>query len=155
MHPDLRLVVRLQEIDNRLGDLAREIATLPKHIAEIEKRLISHERKLEADRAALSVNQKASGELETERATVVAGMMKATYQLYERVRKPRKGIGVAEAVDGRCSACNMSMRLQFFQDLKRSGQIMTCESCHRILYFNPSASIEGLPGESERITGAS
>ncbi len=252
MHPDLRLVVRLQEIDNRLGDLAREIATLPKHIAEIEKRLISHERKLEADRAALSANQKerkkcegdiqvqeqkisklkdqmlqaktndqyrafqheieycqkeilksedrilalmgesealdknvksaevalktekaqveaekqqarertavdqkASGELETERATVVAGMMKATYQLYERVRKPRKGIGVAEAVDGRCSACNMSMRLQFFQDLKRSGQIMTCESCHRILYFNPSASIEGLPGESERITGAS
>src|SRR5438034_6547064 len=58
MHPDLRLVVRLQEIDNRLGDLAREIATMPKHIAEIEKRLISHERKLEADRAALSANQK-------------------------------------------------------------------------------------------------
>src|SRR5437879_9651460 len=58
MHPDLRLVVRLQEIDNRLGDLAREIATLPKHIAEIEKRLISHERKLEADRAALTANQK-------------------------------------------------------------------------------------------------
>src|SRR6266496_135717 len=58
MHPDLRLVVRLQEIDNSLGDLAREIASLPKHIAEIEKRLISHERKLEADRAALAANQK-------------------------------------------------------------------------------------------------
>src|SRR5437879_12618601 len=58
MHPDLRLVVRLQEIDNRLGDLAREIATLPKHVAEIEKKLASHERKLEADRAALLANQK-------------------------------------------------------------------------------------------------
>src|SRR5689334_22406152 len=58
MHPDLKLVIRLQEIDNRLADLAREISALPKHIAEIEKKLVSHERKLEADRAALSANQK-------------------------------------------------------------------------------------------------
>src|SRR3954471_10306203 len=58
MLPDLKLAIRLQEIDNRLADLAREIATLPKHIAEIEKKLVSHERKLEADRAALSANQK-------------------------------------------------------------------------------------------------
>ena len=58
MLPDLKLVIRLQEIDNRLADFAREIAALPKHIAEIEKRLVSHERKLEADRAALVANQK-------------------------------------------------------------------------------------------------
>src|ERR1700683_804843 len=58
MLSDLKLVIRLQEIDNRLADLAREIATLPKHIAVIEKKLVSHERKLEADRAALSANQK-------------------------------------------------------------------------------------------------
>src|ERR1051326_2761043 len=58
MLPDLKLVIRLQDVDNRLADLAREIAALPKHIAEIEKRLVSHERKLEADRAALTANQK-------------------------------------------------------------------------------------------------
>ena len=58
MLPDLKLVIRLQDIDNRLADLAREIATLPKHIAEIEKKLLTHERKLEADRAALTANQK-------------------------------------------------------------------------------------------------
>ena len=58
MHSDLKLVIRLQEIDNRLVDLTREITALPKHIAEIEKKLVSHERKLEADRAALTANQK-------------------------------------------------------------------------------------------------
>src|ERR1051326_6092315 len=58
MLPDLKLVVRLQDIDNRLAELAKEIAALPLHIAEIEKKLTSHERKLEADRAALSANQK-------------------------------------------------------------------------------------------------
>src|SRR5215468_6199059 len=58
MLPDLKLVIRLQDIDNRLAELSREIATLPKHIAEIEKKLVGHERKLEADRAALLANQK-------------------------------------------------------------------------------------------------
>src|SRR3954454_19895058 len=58
MLPDLKLVIRLQDIDNRLTELTREIATLPKHIAEIEKKLVSHERKLEVDRAALAANQK-------------------------------------------------------------------------------------------------
>src|SRR5436853_6700318 len=58
MLPDLNWAIRLQEIDNRLVELTREIAGLPIHIAEIEKKLISHERKLEADRAALSANQK-------------------------------------------------------------------------------------------------
>src|SRR6516225_7911201 len=58
MLPDLKLVIRLQDIDDRLAEVAREIASLPVHIAEIEKRLTSHERKLEADRAALAANQK-------------------------------------------------------------------------------------------------
>ena len=48
MLPDLKLVIRLQEIDHRLAELTREITSLPKHIAEIEKKLTSHQRKLAA-----------------------------------------------------------------------------------------------------------
>ncbi len=58
MLPDLKLAVRLQDIDNRVAELIKEVSSLPKHIAEIEKKLESHERKLEADRAALTANQK-------------------------------------------------------------------------------------------------
>src|SRR3974377_755865 len=58
MLSDLENVIHLQQIDDRLADLAREITALPKHIAEIEKKLVAHERKLEAARAALSANQK-------------------------------------------------------------------------------------------------
>ena len=64
MLPDLKLVMRLQEVDNRIAELMREIAALPKHIAEIEKKLVAHERKLEADRAALAANQKDRRKLE-------------------------------------------------------------------------------------------
>ena len=55
MLPDIKLAVRLQDIDTRVAELTREISSLPKHIAEIAKKLESHERKLEADRAALAM----------------------------------------------------------------------------------------------------
>lgn len=235
----MKLVIRLQEVDNRLADLRREISALPKHIGEIEKKLVAHERKLEADRAALAANQKerkkcdgdiqaqeqkisklkdqtleaktndvyrafqneiefcqkeirksedrilelmtesepldrnvkvaeaalkaekaqveaekqvarertaidqkASADLQKERAEIVAGITPAVYQRYTRVCKMRRGIGVAEAVDGRCSVCNMSMRLQFFQELRRGDQVMACESCLRILYYNPPQAVD-------------
>jgi hypothetical protein len=239
MLPDLKLVIRLQDIDHRLAELAREIATLPVHIAEIEKKLVSHERKLEADRAALAANQKerkkcegdiqiqeqkisklkdqmvsaktneqyrafqheiefcqkeirksedrilelmgesesldknvklaeaalktekaqveaeksvarertavdqkSQSELQTERASIASSISPANYKNYERVRKGRKGIAVAEVVDGRCTVCQISLRPQYFQDLKRGESILACESCQRILYYNPPQSVE-------------
>jgi len=42
----------------------------------------------------------------------------------------------------------MSLRLQFFQDLKRGEQMMQCESCSRILFYNPPQSIENLTSEA-------
>ncbi len=243
MHPDLKLVTRLQEIDNRLAELNKEIAALPRHIAEIEKKLVLHERKLEADKAALTGNQaerrsseagikvqeekisklkdqmmqaknndqyrafqheidfcqkevrkledrildlmaeaepldknvkaaqaaleterkqvaaesnearqrtqadkRSAAELHKERAAIAAEAAPSTIHHYERIRKMRGGIGVAEAVDGRCTVCNMTLRLQFYQDLKRGGQILSCESCQRILYYNPPVAVEDLAG---------
>jgi len=70
------------------------------------------------------------------------------YRQYERIRKGRRGVAIAEAVDGRCSACHMTIRLQFFQDLKKGDQVMNCESCSRILYCNPPVAVEDLAGES-------
>jgi hypothetical protein len=42
----------------------------------------------------------------------------------------------------------MLMRLQFYQDLKKGDQVMVCESCQRIMYYNPPASVEDLAGDS-------
>ena len=239
MLPDLKLVIRLQDIDHRLAELAKEIASLPVHIAVIEKKLVSHERKLEADRAALAANQKerkkcegdiqvqeqkisklkdqmvgaktndqyrafqheiefcqkeirkaedrilelmgesepldknvkaaeaalkaekaqveaekaqarertavdqkAQSELQAERASIASSITPATYKNYERVRKGRKGIAIAEVVDGRCTACYIVLRPQHFQDLKRGESILSCESCQRMLYYNPPESVE-------------
>jgi hypothetical protein len=86
-------------------------------------------------------------ELQTERAGIVAEIKPATYQRYERARKARKGIAVAEVVEGRCKVCNIALRLQYFQDLKKSQEIMLCESCQRILYYNPPQSFDDLASQ--------
>ena len=58
MYPDVHLVIQLQSLDQKITALEKEVAALPKHIAVIEKALESHLRKLEADKAALTANQK-------------------------------------------------------------------------------------------------
>ena len=82
-------------------------------------------------------------ELRAERQQLVAGLKKPTYSAYERIRKKwRGGAAVAEVTDGRCSSCQILLRPQFFQDLRNSGEMMFCESCGRILYYNPPVSFE-------------
>ena len=61
---------------------------------------------------------------------------------YERIRKGRAGVAITETVGGRCGRCNIQLRPQFFQDLKKNDKIMTCESCGRILYYNPVQRVE-------------
>ena len=66
----------------------------------------------------------------------------ATRNGYERIRKKWNGTVVGEALDGRCSACQIVIRPQYLQDLKRGEQVMTCESCGRFLYYNKPVNIE-------------
>jgi predicted nucleic acid-binding Zn-ribbon protein len=59
--------------------------------------------------------------------------------VYNRlVQRSRDGIAVAEVVNGSCSACFMSLRPQVSLEVKRGDQIITCESCTRILYVGGS-----------------
>jgi hypothetical protein len=36
----------------------------------------------------------------------------------------------------------MTMRPQFYQDLKKCDRILLCECCHSILYYNPPVAAE-------------
>jgi hypothetical protein len=61
---------------------------------------------------------------------------------YERIRQRWKGTAIADATSGRCGACQIALRPQFFQDLKRGEKLQFCESCGRILYYNPPVNLE-------------
>jgi predicted nucleic acid-binding Zn-ribbon protein len=142
----------IRKMEDRILELMTESEPLDRNVKAAEAALKTEKAQVDAEkqqaRERTAEDESAAQELRKERAGVAGQMTPSVYQRYERVRKTRKGIGVAEAIDGRCSACNMAMRLQFFQDLKKGDQIMACESCQRILYYNPPISVEDLAGEA-------
>ncbi|MGC9198707.1 MAG: zinc ribbon domain-containing protein [Acidobacteriaceae bacterium] len=104
--------------------------------------------------------------IEAERAATRALLSaspagEAHLSVYDRIAKA-KGTGLSEAVDHKCSACQMMVRPQRWNDLtdrdphsEHANTIFTCESCGRMLYYDPrrDAPVRWTPGE--RISSAS
>lgn len=144
----------IRKSEDRTLELMAEADPLDRNVKaaeealKLEKADVEAEKKLARERTAAT---KATLEsLHGERKQAVAGLSPGVYRKYENIRKHRGGIALAEAVDGRCTACHMAMRLQFFQDLRRGEQVMMCESCGRIMFYNPPVVVEDLAGEPVR-----
>jgi uncharacterized protein len=86
-----------------------------------------------ADRAALAA-------VEAERTAVRATVGEDALATYDRIAKG-KGTAVSEAVNQKCSVCQMMVRPQRWNDLRDRSQnetMMSCESCGRLLYYDPA-----------------
>ncbi len=99
---------------------------------------------LEDDTAAFEV-------VEAARAEIRAATDEALLSQYDRVAKS-KGTGVSEGVDQKCSACQMLVRPQRWNDMKdraNANAVYTCESCGRYLYWDPrhDAPVRWKPGD--------
>jgi predicted nucleic acid-binding Zn-ribbon protein len=88
--------------------------------------------------AALEELTSIEAELErkvSERQTVVPEIEPDTLELYEDLRKQKKGIGVAALVDGVCQGCHEQLSAMELDKLKRVEGLRRCEHCRRILVF--------------------
>ena len=54
---------------------------------------------------------------------------------YQRVAGARSGIAVAEARDEHCQVCHVRLRPQVYNEIRIGNQIVSCDSCGRILYY--------------------
>ena len=136
----------IRKAEDRILDLMGEAEPLDANVKKAEAALKEEKQNVEAEKASArertAADQKQLAELQTERKELVAGLKPQTYSAYERIRRKWHGVAVAEAADGRCTACQIVLRPQFFQDLRNSGELMFCESCGRILYYHPPVSFE-------------
>ena len=112
-------------------------ASLALEKKQVEEEKSNARRRTDADRAEIDKVTK-------ERVKVIGEMTPRIAAEYERIRKGRHGVAIAEVVEGRCSKCNMLVRPQLMQELKRGDSVMVCESCRRMLYVNPPQSVEDL-----------
>jgi uncharacterized protein len=108
-----------------------------------EKHLVEAEKSRARERTA--ADQAQIQQLRAERAEAAAKLPSATMAEYARIRKKWNGVVIAEATTGRCAACQIVLRPQYLQDLKKGEHLMTCESCGRFLFYNPPVRLEMTP----------
>ena len=97
------------------------------------------------------------GERKTLRELIAATEKgEAVLSSYDRISKA-KGTGVSEAVDHKCSACQMLVRPQRWNDLTGKdfeNTIFTCETCGRMLFWDPRRDSPGSFAAGERLAAA-
>ncbi len=144
----------VRKAEDRILDLMEQSESLEKNVKTAEVALKEEQQQVEREktnaRERTAVNQKELAAQSTDRKALVAEMTPAFYTEYERIRKKTKNTPIADATDGRCSACQISLRPQFFQDLRKGDRIMFCESCSRILTYNPVIDVESTVSASRQ-----
>ena len=140
-----------------LGSLQHEIDNLARRISDREDELLAmleQREQVEAlaadaetrttelrDRVAQveSRSQGDSGRLGSElaersaaREALLPEVDGEVLELYEALRRQKKGVGAAAIVDGVCQGCHEQLSAMEFDRLKRSDGIKRCEHCRRI-----------------------
>lgn len=136
----------VRKAEDRILDLMEQSEPLEKNVKLAEADLKGEQQQVQQEkiraREQTSNHQTALAATREDRKLIVAEMEPSFYTEYERVRKKTRNTPIADATDGRCSACQISLRPQFFQDLRRGDKVMSCESCGRFLTYNPVIDVE-------------
>src|SRR6266576_2453020 len=128
------------EVRNK--DVKAAEAELKAETAEIEK-----EKALARERTA--EDEKQLAEWGGKRDRLRAGVDADTLRHYERVMKFR-GSGLSEVRDQKCMACRVMLRPQTYNEVRTGLQTIICDSCQRILYFNPADEMQDIQPSTTR-----
>ncbi len=148
----IRVPKELQDLQNEIASLRRHISSLEDqqleamlHLEEAQaesESALAHLHKTEAlvneDQASLrgELNQLVTGleRLAVERKLLDQQISGDNRQLYDRLRKTRRGIAIAGVMDESCAACGATLTPAERQAARSPDTIFFCPSCGRIVY---------------------
>ena len=119
----------LEDAEQQIAEMEPEIAKLR---AELREKLQAFEEQMRRQAEQIDSTR-------AERGRLLAELPKPMGALYNRIStRIRDGIAVAEARNGSCTACFMTLRPQVMSEIRRGDEIITCDNCNRILYYVPA-----------------
>jgi uncharacterized protein len=128
----------IRKIEDDILNLMMEAETAQTDIKMAEARLKEDQARVNDERKQLEEqNKRDLGALDSylkERKEIQSAVSPDLVSRYERVRKHRGGIGVAAARNEVCEICQVRIRPQVFQEIRKNDQIIACDACQRILY---------------------
>jgi predicted nucleic acid-binding Zn-ribbon protein len=147
----------IQVFEERMLERMIEFDEITAQVKLVEADLVAQEKAIADERAQLArhvADATASLTLlAAQRADVVRKVSAPMLAMFERLTKHRGTLAVVEVREGRCTACQVRVRPQVYNELRRSEVVFQCESCQRILYFaGPYTAVytESVPDPTRR-----
>jgi predicted nucleic acid-binding Zn-ribbon protein len=144
---ELNAIQREVEQTRRMSSSrSEEIKKIEAAVAEAEQRIASMDDgfqslKTQADAESERL-QKAKVKLEAKLSKLKEGRGDLTGQIetgtlrtYDRIRRRVGGVAFVAVYDRRCTACKMHVPHQAYVSLRKGEEIIACESCGRLLYW--------------------
>lgn len=143
----------IRKAEDRILDLMGEFEPLERAVKAAEAALAAEKKVVDEEKAkarARSNEDKAQvARLTADRNGLAAALPKELLNKYERMRtKLKDGLVVVEAAGGLCAGCRLTLRPQYFEEVKKGQEVYQCENCHRILYYQVAQGFEDLVDQS-------
>lgn len=131
------LKAQRSKIDDRLFEIMEFLPAAQAKVDEAEKPIAAQKQELAAYQKDVLVKKKALEDdfrlKSAARPDAEKAVSPAFLERYNAIKQRCGGIGMADVKRGQCTMCGINVATKLIEAAKE-GRIVTCESCHRILY---------------------
>ncbi len=133
---------RTEAQETELAEARAQVELLAASLDAVRARVRARQQELGAELAALDEDR---GDI---RQRIDAELLSR----FDRLAAAR-GAGIARAENQQCTGCRMGLRPQTWNQL-REGELLSCDSCQRLLYWDPAFAPVPKEPQPETVPGA-